>query len=760
MDDLDIITKRKNPTFQLNNDKDVVSNKSTTPIIIRYLIVITLMFVVQLRLNAQLSKVHYIPPIAYSENGNAIPNQGHYLYISTPSTSSVTVNVIAIGGATTSLEVSNSIPRVFVVDAPGGADDSQVTIAANDDVAITTSQVISNKGYIVEATSEIYVALRIGQDAQAGALVSKGGAALGTDFRIGAFTNYNPQSNYSTFLSVMATENTTLVTINNISEDMDILDFNEATIGATSGKLNDIIITLNRGESYTMVTRSDQSIDVAAPLEVETTQTVNSDGLIGAYVNSNKPVVVNSGSMNGSFGTGSGRDYGFDQIVDYSKVGSEYIFVKGTGSDAWENVLLVAHTDATTITINGLGVSNGIVHGKGVNVSSASPAIASASIDAGEYFLIEGDLYSADGNMYVQSSAPVFAFQGIGFGGSEANQGLFFVPPLKCSSVGDVDNIPEINNIGATNYTGNLNIISKVGAVITISDQNNANQPISALNIANTSGPFNVIGNANYVSYTISNLSGNVSIISNDELYCSYFNQSGSASSGAFYSGFSSPPDIPVQNDGPGLYGYCAPYLNLETGNMDLFTSFEWQYSSGSGYSTVPGSTNQTTITPTLGGSYLIRGFISCPGEPLEFLDSDLIAVDLCPPDTDVDGFLDPVDSCPYAKGVVALNGCPWSIYISNNYKTSTVPNNIDASKEEFLCSLTNSFSNYNISYHSGANPEPSVGDYIIYNTNYFFPHTFVFDNTDFAFLKLRDYNKIVEVRKVDGEIVAIYDCL
>ena len=601
----------------------------------RALIVITLMFVVQLRLNAQLSKVHYIPPVAYSSEAgsNAIPNQGHYLYISTPSTSSVTVNVIAVGGATASLEVSNSIPRVFVVDAPGGADDSQVAIAANDDAAITTSQVISNKGYIVEATSEIYVALRIGQDAQAGALVSKGGAALGTDFRIGAFTNYNPQPNYSTFLSVMATENTTLVTINNISEDIDILDFNEATIGATSGKLNDITITLNRGESYTMVTRSDQSIDVAAPLEVETTQTVNSDGLIGAYVHSDKPVVVNSGSMNGSFGTGSGRDYGFDQIVDYSKVGSEYIFVKGTGSDVWENVLLVAHTDATTITINGLGVSNGIVHGKGVNVSSASPAIASASIDAGEYFLIEGDLYSADGNMYVQSSAPVFAFQGIGFGGSEANQGLFFVPPLKCSSVGDVDNIPEINNIGATNYNGNLNIISKVGAVITISDENNINQPISALNIANTSGPFNVTGNANYVSYTISNLSGNVSIISNDELYCSYFNQSGSASSGAFYSGFSSPPDIPVQNDGPGLYGYCAPYLNLETGNMDLFTSFEWQYSSGSGYSSVPGSTNQTTITPTLGGSYLIRGFISCPGEPLEFLDSDSINISECPPD-------------------------------------------------------------------------------------------------------------------------------
>ncbi len=729
----------------------------------RALIVFTLMFVVQFKLNAQLSKVHYIPPVAYSSEpgSNAIPNQGHYLYLSTPSTSSVTVNVIAVGGATTILEVSNSIPRIFVIDAPGGADDSQVAIgASSSDAAITTSRVIGDKGYIVEASSEIYVALRIGQDAQAGALVSKGGAALGTDFRVGGFTNYNPQPNYSTFLTVMATENTTLVTINNISEDIDILDFNEAALGSTSGNLNDITITLNRGESYTIVTRSDQCVDVATALEVEPTQTVNSDGLIGAYVNSDKAVLVNSGSLNGSFGVGASRDYGFDQIVDYSKVGSEYIFVKGTGSDSWENVLLVAHTDATTITINGLGVSNGIVHGKGVNISSSSPAIASASIDAGDYFLIEGDMYSSDGNMYVQSSAPVFAFQGIGFGGSEANQGLFFVPPLKCSSVGDVDNIPEINNIGATNYTGNLNIISKVGAVITISDDNNTNQPISTLNVATTSGPFNVTGNANYVSYTISNLNGNVSIISNDELYCSYFNQSGSASSGAFYSGFSSPPEIPTKNDETDLYGYCAPYSSLETGNMDLFTSFEWQYSSGSSYSTILGSTNQTTITPTLGGSYLVRGFISCPGEPLEFLDSDPISIDLCPPDTDLDGFLDPVDDCPYARGVALLNGCPWSIYISNNYKTSSVPNNIDVSKEEFLCSLSDAFTNYNISYHSGPNPEPSVGDFIIYNTNYFFPHALVFDKTNYAFLKLRDYNKIAEVRKSDGEIVAMYDCL
>ena len=111
--------------------------------------------------------------------------------------------------------------------------------------------------------------------AQAGALVSKGGAALGTNFRIGGFTNYNPLSNYSTFLSVMATENTTLITINNILDGVDIIDFDEALLGVSlAGMLNDISFTLNRGESYTIVTRSDEGADIAAALEISILQSV------------------------------------------------------------------------------------------------------------------------------------------------------------------------------------------------------------------------------------------------------------------------------------------------------------------------------------------------------------------------------------------------------------------------------------------------------------------------------------------------------
>ena len=60
---------------------------------------------------------------------------------------------------------------------------------------------------------------------------------------------------------------------------------------------------------------------------------------------------------------------------------------------------------------------------------------------------------------------------------------------------------------------------------------------------------------SNYVTYTVEDLDGNVSIFSDDELYVSYYNASGFATSGGFYSGFSSPPEKPEINDGS-VFGF------------------------------------------------------------------------------------------------------------------------------------------------------------------------------------------------------------
>ena len=93
----------------------------------------------------------------------------------------------------------------------------------------------------------------------------------------------------------------------------------------------------------------------------------------------------------------------------------EYVFVKGNGSNGWENVLIVANEDDTDIYLDG-----------DLSVVFANLA------KAGDYLLIEGNEYSNGGSnrtLYVSASKNVYAWQGIGLG-SEANQGMFFVPPL------------------------------------------------------------------------------------------------------------------------------------------------------------------------------------------------------------------------------------------------------------------------------------------------------------------------------------------
>ena len=126
--------------------------------------------------------------------------------------------------------------------------------------------------------------------------------------------------------------------------------------------------------------------------------------------------------------------------------------------------------------------------------------------------------------------------------------------------------------------------------------------------------------------------------------------------------------------------------------------------------------------------------------------------------DWDSDGILNQLDDCPYTAGVSALNGCPWSIDLGNNYKTATSYNSVIVSNETYFCQLfENRF--FNTAYHSGQNPEPEVGDYILWNNSHSFPQSFVVNQDGFAYMKMRNFNKIIEVRKTDGMIVAIYSC-
>lgn len=565
-----------------------------------FLLCVLLLLVFQVGYS-QLSNTHYIPPLTAAEVGNSNP-EDQYFYISTPSTSDVAFTIKPVGlSSSFYIEgvVSNTSPQRIDLGTGYG----QLFIPA-----ISTSRVVDQRGYIIEATDLIYVSVRMnaGDGAQAGALVSKGLSALGTAFRIGAFTNQNPSENYLSFLSVMATEDNTTVTFSDISNATDIVN---------SSKTFPYSETFDKGESYTIAMNSYST----------THPTNNKDGLIGALVTSDKPVVVNCGSTNGSFHNGGGRDYGIDQIVGSDKIGDEYIFVRGFGSDDWEDILIVAHEDNTSIFVNG----------------NTTPY---HTINAGEYYIVEGNDYSTNGNMHVKTSKPVFAYQGVGGLGnsgspSEANQGLFFVPPISCETKGNVDNIANIDGIGTKAYTGGVSIVTKRGATITINDL-----PLSSYS---TTGPFDVLGSSDHITYKVLGLSGSTTTVkSDDELYCAYFNYNGSATSGSFYSGFPTAPEISFDADFVTL-GNCIDNIILEVANFNSFDSIEWYYDDGLGGGFVATGNITETLTPTFpgdshftNGTYKIIG-VTCTGETIESIE---VPVSICPDDTDNDGIIDNID--------------------------------------------------------------------------------------------------------------------
>lgn len=97
-------------------------------------------------------------------------------------------------------------------------------------------------------------------------------------------------------------------------------------------------------------------------------------------------------------------------------------------------------------------------------------------------------------------------------------------------------------------------------------------------------------------------------------------------------------------------------------------------------------------------------------------------------------------------------------IYLSNIYKTSTVSGTLVVASETFLCDDI-TFNNYNQAYHDGVLLEPQVGNYLIYNKNYSYPSVMI-QGSDFGYFHLRGFDRILEVQKSDGLIVAKYSCL
>ena len=557
-------------------------------------------------MQAQLSKIHYIPPLTASDDPG-----DQWLYISTPSINPVKFEV-KIGGALGATADSGTVYNSGTVDNSNPVAIELAQDPGNNNgwwsnlfVESSETEQTLNKGFIVESESEVYVSVRAnsdGQQYQAGALVSKGKSGLGTRFRAGMFQHQN--TSHIGFISIMASEDLTQISFE--------FTKNIETLGGLKTSEAPLVVTLNKGESYILASQGGAGNE-----------------LIGTLVSSNKPVVVNTGSASGSFETQTGgQDYGLDQIVGSDLVGSEYIFIRGNGNDGWENVLIIADQDNTEILVNGQSYG---------------------TIDkAGDYILIEGDSYSsniAGGNMYVRTQNlehKLFAFQGTGSVydsafAAAANQGMFFVPPLNCSSKGDVNNIASIDKIGNKAFEGAVTFITNKGSNILINGNG-----IETYN--DVAGPLDVTGNDKYVTYIVKGLTGNISVTGNDELYVAYFNYSGAATTGGFYSGFATPPEI-VYDVELEVLGSCIKQngesnILLTADNIENFDSIRWLIENEFG-TFIPTGNTETTFKPTVAGAYKLEGVLECSN--LNFL-SNKIVVSVCPTDSDQDGIIDNID--------------------------------------------------------------------------------------------------------------------
>ncbi|MDP5026772.1 MAG: IgGFc-binding protein, partial [Flavobacterium sp.] len=445
-----------------------------------------LLFIISNFCFSQLSNKHWIPPLHCRDAASVAD---HYLYISTQETTPFEINITDGAGnpiGNNPYVISASTP--LTVDLGFGQNTKMFVGQENVNI------VLNNRGVIVEGTKDFYVSFRVRSQNHAEMLVSKGRPGIGTSFRLGHIINESFDNRKSFVASVMATEDNTNITLSDYDPNI-IFTTSTGNLSAASQSYN-----LNAGESIIFTGYSDVGI--------------NLDGAIGALITSTKPIAVNSGNALGGIEFGR-ADFALDQIVSAGQIGDEYIFIEGNGLSNMELPLIVANEDNTEIYING----------------SVTPA---ATINAGEYFLVDNSYYqgTTNKNIYVKTSKNVYAYQLLGGGNDTATAGLNFIPPLSCFFQNSV-NIPSVNRIGGTNYTADLMVLTYASATLTL---NGATIP--------TSQSQAVLGNTDWVTYRIANVSNNVSIESTGPLAVGVFGYLGSASGFAgYYSGFGSNPE-------------------------------------------------------------------------------------------------------------------------------------------------------------------------------------------------------------------------
>ena len=534
-------------------------------------------FLLAMSLNsfAQLSDLHYLPPLRQYSNNASFNSQR--IHLSTPVTTAFTVDVF-LGSSTTpftTLTVSKASSAVYTL-ANGGDNDITLLTAAKTGIV----QSASGLRFQSSGGQKFYVNWRgKSGNAQASSLTSKGRAALGTSFKWGGVPNLGLDfgAGYNAALGIMATEDGTTVEIFGYNPNSTFrLGANAAGITADA-----LTITLNAGQTYVL----------EAPFNASS---ANRDGWLGASITSTKNIAVNIGEM--LFQTnptsGIGQDAGMDQIIPENTLGKEYVFVRGNGVDALETPVIIATRNDTKIYVNG----------------AVTPI---ATLNNGEYYVIPGTNYSSSSttnsvpgaNMYVFTSHEAYAFQALAGSAAQNTGDINFIAPVNCLLSSAVDYIPTITNMAGMTINGGVTIVASTAiADADIIVKHQGGQVSTATLIAAKTA---LAGNPNWKTYYISGLTGDVSVAANGPIAVGFFGFSGFAGSSGYFSGFETIPTLNVTVVGDG----CLPSSILTA--TPGFTSYAW-YNSGV---LIAGATANTYTPPVAGNFTVVVSNGSCTYE-------------------------------------------------------------------------------------------------------------------------------------------------
>jgi len=478
---------------------------------------------------AQLDSIHFVPPM------HARVDWGpQYLLLTTSETTPFPVDIKdGSGNIIQTVNISITSPYKYLI---GDTDDTFTFVTENE-----LHTALQRKGLIIEGKKKFYAYVRIHSENknQASDLTCKGSAALGKIFRIGHLLQ-NTGTSLSNFVGILATEDSTILKLSDFDPNTKFRKNNTDIISSGIETFS-----LNKGESLVIAQYLNSNSTNQPP-----------NGMMGALLESSKPIAVNTGSWCGSPVNTGDKDTGIDQIAPLEKMGKEYILNKGNGNTTLERPIIVAHYNNTMVYLNG----------------ATNPSII---LNAGEYYAVPTSFYTAQNNLHIKSSEAIFVYQMIGGISSGTNayrtEGLIFVPPISCNIPSSIDNIFEPNVVGSIVFNGGVMITAMKDSLVEVFVDGQ---------LANIGTPNAVTGNPDFVTYRSLNLfsaskvTNFISVKAHGAVQLATFGQNSAASFAAFYSGFSktnATTNIAVKNIGDGV----CPDTLIVTGHFD---GVQWMY--------------------------------------------------------------------------------------------------------------------------------------------------------------------------------------